>query len=147
MSSKHLRHPNFTFSESIPVQTRFSDYDTFGHVNNNAYMAIFDIGKTHFFRQVTGRQANPIALGAVIVNINVDFLEPALIDEPIAVQTAVETVSHNSFTLYQRIVNPTDGHIKAQATSVLAGFDPRTQTGAPLRPDLLECLSDKVINA
>ena len=131
-----ILYPDIRFSHQSDVQIRFADYDTFGHVNNNAYMAYFDLGKTEFLSGVMERRCAPSDLAAAIVNINVDFLSPAVIGEPLAVLTAVVRVGGRSFTLYQRVVNPVTGAVKAQATSVLAGFDIATQGPGPVNAEL-----------
>ena len=136
-----ILYPELTMQHSVALQTRFSDYDMFGHINNNSYMAFFDIGKTEFFRSVMGDACTPTQLSAVIVNINVDFLAPALAGEPLSVSTAVIHVGDRSFTLYQRIVNPDTLSVKAQQTATLAGFDIAAQSSAPLSPELRDRLS------
>ena len=35
-----------------PVQMRFSDADSFGHVNNVAQQMYFDLGKTDLFKEL-----------------------------------------------------------------------------------------------
>lgn len=135
-----LLYPDLTFRYRLPLQVRFTDYDTFGHVNNNAMMAYFDLGKTDMFDALTGSRCTPDRLGAVIVNVNVDFLAPAVTGEPLEVDTAVVKVGERSFTVYQRVVNAVDGRVKAQATTVLAGFDVATQSSAPLTDQLLALL-------
>lgn len=144
MMNDRLLHKDLEFKHKVDIQSRFSDYDTFGHINNNAYMAYFDLGKTAFFNDLTGRSMSPVRVGAVIVNVNVDFLSPAIIGEPLAVLTAVVAVGERSFTLYQRVVNACDGRVKAQSTTILAGFDTATQSSAPLRPEIFALLSDRL---
>lgn len=104
-------------------------------------MAFLDLGKTEFFRHALGRSCTPSDLSAVIVNINVDFLSPALTGEPLCVRTAVTHLGDRSFALYQHIANPVSGDIKVQATTTLAGFDIPSQTSAPLRENLRAALS------
>lgn len=141
-NKSRILFPDLDFDHSVNIQIRFSDYDTFGHINNNSYMAFLDVGKTDFFRNVLGKNALPSELSAVIVNINVDFLAPALAGEPLAVKTAVVSLGEKSFSLYQRIVNPENDSIKVQATSILAGFDIASQCAAPLSPALLAVLPE-----
>lgn len=139
-------YPDIEMKHSTGVQIRFSDYDTFGHINNNSYMAFLDLGKSEFLRHVMGRHCSPSELSAAIVNINVDFLAPTVMGEDLDVQTAVVRLGEHSFTLYQRIVNPLTGIIKVQATSTLAGFDIPTQSSAPLRSDLRAALTKLISN-
>lgn len=128
-----IPHP---FRHQLDIQPRFTDYDAFGHVNNNSYMQYFDLGKARYYTDMLGRPVTPEVLGAVIVHIDVDFLEPTTPDEAVAVQTMTIAVGERSLTIYQRIVNPHTGHVKSQATSILAGFDIASQSGAPLNPEM-----------
>ena len=130
-----------TFPHTVDIQTRFSDYDTFGHVNNNSYMAFFDLGKTEFFKFLMGQHCSPTELSAVIVNINVDFMAPSVMGEPLRVGTAVYKLGERSFTLRQHIVNPDTGEVKARAKTILAGFDITTQSSAPLRQPRVDALT------
>ncbi len=135
-----IPHP---FRHQLDIQPRFTDYDAFGHVNNNSYMQYFDLGKAIYYTDMLGRTVTPELLSAVIVHIDVDFIEPTTPDEPIAVQTMTTAIGERSLTIYQRIVNPRTGHVKSQATSILAGFDIATQAGAPLNPELTAAIRSK----
>ena len=127
-----LLYPELDMSHRLRIQIRFTDYDTFGHINNNSYLSFFDLGKSDFFHELTHHDGLPSDFSVAIVNINVDFLCPAVASEPLEVRTSVVKVGDRSFTVYQRIVNPDTEHVKAQAVSVLAGFDVKTQQGSPL---------------
>lgn len=139
-TTSRLYIPNSDFCCKVTVQSRFSDYDMFGHLNNNSFMAYFDVGKSALFNDIIGKTCTPDRLGAVIVNINVDFLAPAMATEPLEVLTLVDNIGEHSFRLYQRIVNPLTGSVKAQAMSTLAGFDVATAASSPLHPDLVSAL-------
>lgn len=139
-ANSRLRFPDIVFTHQLDVQIRFADYDTFGHINNNSYMAYLDLGKSEFLCDIMGKRCSPSDLSAAIVNIDVDFLAPTPLNESLVVKTAVVRLGEHSFTLYQRIVNPATGVVKVQATSTLAGFDIATQSSAPLQPGLVTAL-------
>ena len=40
------------FFHRLPVQIRFNDVDRYGHVNNNAYFAYYDLGKQEYLYKV-----------------------------------------------------------------------------------------------
>lgn len=124
----------------VMLQTRFFDYDMFGHVNNTVYLQYLDVGKIHYFADVMG---TPITRGrpsAVVVNINISFFSPAYPGEPLAVLTACTHLSERSFHLEQRVVNASSGDVKCVAYVVMAGFIPETGKGAPLQPDWIKAL-------
>ena len=139
-ANNRLQHPGIEFKHRQAIQIRFADYDTFEHINNNSYMAYFDLGKSEYLCEIMGRRLAPSDLSAAIVNINVDFLAPTTLGEELEVYTAIVRLGEHSFTLYQRIVNPVTGVVKAQATSTLAGFDIATQSSAPLQSALMSAV-------
>lgn len=116
----------------IDIQTRFNDYDLFRHANNTSYLQYFDIAKISYFEAVLGQKVDHEDIGAVIVNINVNFYSPAAFGESLCVVTACTGISRHSFTLEQRVVNPSTGDVKCCATVVMATFDPRTMTSPEL---------------
>ena len=120
------------FLHFTAIQPRFGDYDIFGHVNNNNILAYFDLGKIDYTNRFIGQRLTPRQVGVVVVNINIDFLAPAQIGEDLRVATTVVRLSQRSVTLYQRLLNCRTDEVLAQATTVLAGFDPDTRTPAPL---------------
>ena len=52
MSQHPLNHrPADEFRHRTPVQTRFNDFDMFGHANNGAYLQYCDVAKLAYFGQ------------------------------------------------------------------------------------------------
>ena len=103
---------------------------------------MMDLAKLRYFETITRR---PVAAGTVraaVVHIDIDFFEPTTFDEPLQAWSTITRVGTRSFTLQQRIINPSTGATKCIATSVLAGFDPVTQQGAPLEPWLIRAAAD-----
>lgn len=126
-------HP---FRHCTDIQTRFTDIDTLGHVNNNAYLSFMDLAKLRYFSDISGGAMGVENISAVIVNINCDFYEPSYFNEPLQVWTAVTHIGHRSFTIEQRVVSA-DGHrVKCIGRTILAGFDPATAQGADLDPEM-----------
>lgn len=133
--------PPCKYTSQLEIQTRFNDFDAFAHINNNAYLQYFDLGKEHFFNTLMNGIFSPRELSAVLVNVNVQFFAPTLAHEPLRVYTGLLQLGDRSIHLDQRIVNPHTGQVKTTARSILAGFDIDTQTGAPLRPALAQALA------
>lgn len=126
-------HP---FHHCIDVQTRLTDIDVLGHVNNNVYLSYMDLGKLRYIAAVTQGTMSIHDIRSVIVNVNCDFYEPAYFDEPLQVWTAITHIGTRSFVIEQRIINADNGHTKCIGRTTLAGFDPKTARGADLDPVL-----------
>ena len=132
---------------TVDIQPRFTDYDMFGHVNNTFMLQYLDLGKAMFFNSITDEPYNPESIGSVIANLNINFLAPPpLLGEPLQVSTAVSHIGNRSYVLHQRVFTPETSVTKADALTTMAGFDPRTQSGAdlpaPLRQGLEAHLED-----
>ncbi len=119
---------------AVPLQMRFNDIDMVGHLNNSVYITFFDLGKVEYFRSVFPEGVNWHHIPLVVVNINCNFYSPTYLDEPIEVTTAVTAMSERSLKMEQRIVNRETGDVKCVAQTVMAGFDPKTATGAQIDP-------------
>ena len=78
------------FRHSLPLQIRFNDIDTLGHVNNSVYFPFFDLGKADYFNAVRGENVDWKKADIVVANINCDFLAPVYFNEKIEVRTQVD---------------------------------------------------------
>ena len=134
--SQNSRIPEaeFPFRHHIDIQLRFNDVDMFGHVNNSVYLQFFDLGKLNYFNEALGKDFMKSGLQVVIANINCNFYSPTFIHEKIEVLTAMKRIGDRSLTLEQRIVNKDSGDVKCIATTIMAGFDPKTMKSAVI-PD------------
>lgn len=132
MPNSRIPEPCCRFAHRQPIQLRFNDADMFGHVNNAVYFQYFDLAKFEFFRQLMGPDFDPHGIALVVVNVNTDFYAPVLLTETVSVLTGVVRIGEKSLTLEQRLVSEEDGAIKCVCTTVMAGFDPRTMTSAPI---------------
>ncbi len=144
LPSENPRVPAAThpFRHAVDVQTRFTDIDILGHVNNNVYLSMMDLAKVSYVEAISGGKISIRDIRAVVVNINCDFYEPSYFNEPLQVFTAVTHIGHRSFTLEQRVVNANSGHTKCIGRTTLAGFDPATAQGADLDPVLTAAVAD-----
>ncbi len=120
------------FHHSIPVQIRFNDVDMFGHLNNTVYVQFLDQGKYAYFRQFMDGPFGSTPTAPVIANINVDYIEPAHIDDRLSVCTAITSVGDSSLVLEQ-IIEDDSHRVKCRARTVMVNIDMRK--GIPVTVD------------
>lgn len=120
------------FRHVVELQTRFSDIDMLGHVNNNVYFSFMDLGKIDYFLAISDGCFSMSDLRAVVVNVNCDFYEPSYFTEKLQVWTSVTHIGNRSFVIEQRVVSAGSGSTKCIGRTTLAGFDPATGQGASL---------------
>ena len=122
------------FSHTTPLQLRFSDVDVLGHVNNTVYFAFYDTGKAHFFNALMDGAVDWQHVETVIANVDCCYIRPIVFSDEIEVLTRCKAIGDRSFTLQQVIRERNRGEIMSACETVMAGFDPATQTCVPI-PD------------
>ena len=73
------------FHHRLPIQIRFNDVDGYGHVNNNAYFAFYDLGKESYLAEVLQKDFRTGDVVPVVANINANFLFPIFYGDSIVV--------------------------------------------------------------
>jgi acyl-CoA thioester hydrolase len=121
-----------SFHHSYPLQLRFNDIDSLGHVNNSVYFTFYDLGKSRYFETVKKQSIDWRKADVVIANVNADFLSPIYSYEQIAVETCCTEIGNRSFRLLQRIVNTTTGEVKGICRTIMVGFDVEAGVSAPI---------------
>jgi acyl-CoA thioester hydrolase len=132
MAKREIQLSETLFHHRQPVQVRFNDIDVLGHLNNSVYFEFFDLAKLNYFIDVLGDAFNPDVVGLAVVNVNCDFMAQAFITEQLEVVTAVTSISERSLRLEQRLINVQTGQVKSVCRAVMAGFDVKNASSAPI---------------
>lgn len=130
-----------TFRATLPIQIRFNDIDSIGHINNNIYFSYFDLGKTTYLDNLRPTAVNWTEGLIVIAHIEVDFLSPIYYKENIVVDTKVIRLGEKSGTFLQQIRNIKNGDIKCRCTSVFVTYNAHTQSSMAIPDDWRETIS------
>lgn len=143
LPSDNERVPQAThlFRHALDIQTRFTDIDIFGHVNNNVYLAMMDLAKVDYFKTITDGSESLADIRAVVVHVECDFFDPSYFDEPLQVWTAITCIGVHSFTLEQRVISADSGTTKCICRTILAGFDPKAKHGIEIDSHLRQVVS------
>lgn len=115
------------------IQKRFSDIDSFRHVNNVAQQMYFDVGKSDFFDRLLGREILFAPVRIITAATDTSYMGQIRLDDRIEVTTEIERIGTKSLTLLQRIVS-VDGEVRSQSRSVMVAFDFGAQQSVPI-PD------------
>lgn len=115
-----------------PVQKRFSDVDSFMHVNNIWQQSYFDMGKTEFYQRVLGITGVFDKLRIITASTHTNYLGQVRLQDDIEVVTSVSRVGTKSMTLNQRIMS--GDRCLTESTSVMVAFDFELQQTVPI-PD------------
>ena len=130
---------DFHFYHRTPVQIRFNDVDVMGHVNNSVYQHYFDYARLQYFEQVFGYRLDWHDEVLVLVRIEIDFIKPVFMFDPIQILTKVHALGNKSLKMEQRLVGEQDDDdIRCQSNAVLSGFNYQKGESIPILNDWRE---------
>ena len=127
-----------------PVQKRFSDVDSFMHVNNIWQQSYFDMGKTEFYTKVLGITGVFDKLRIITASTHTDYLGQVRLTDDIVVTTDVSRLGNKSMTLHQRIMS--GDRCLTESSSVMVAFDFETQQTVPIPDEWRTKLAEYLIN-
>lgn len=105
------------------IQTRFSDIDAMGHVNNAMYLNYFESARMDFFREVLGEDWDWQKQGILLARNEIDYLQPVFIDERIKVELFCSHIGTKSFTLDYIVSDNKSDEVKTKGRSILVCFN------------------------
>ncbi|MBR4045408.1 MAG: acyl-CoA thioesterase [Alistipes sp.] len=128
-----------------PVQKRFSDVDSFMHVNNIWQQSYFDMGKTDFYTKVLGITGVFDRLRIITASTHTDYLGQVRLTDDIVVVTDVSRIGNKSMTLHQRIMS--GDRCLTESSSVMVAFDFETQQTVPMPEEWRNALEEYLIHS
>ncbi len=111
------------------IQVRFSDVDMLGHVNNVVLQQYYDLGKTHYLREVLSLPVLWEDLAYIVVNTNTNYFAEVFAQGQFCVVTRIKSLGGKSITFEQEIVDSESGAVKGRSESVLVAFDLKNRVG------------------
>lgn len=127
-----------------PVQKRFSDVDSFMHVNNIWQQSYFDMGKTEFYTKVLGITGVFDKLRIITASTHTDYYGQVRLMDDIVVTTDVSRLGNKSMMLHQRIM--LGDKCLTESSSVMVAFDFETQQTVPMPQEWRDRLSEYLID-
>lgn len=112
------------------IQKRFSDVDTFQHVNNVSQQMYFDVGKVEYYQRVLGEEVLLGDLRILTVSTSTSYKGQARWRDEIRVTTTCERVGNKSLTLFQQLL--AGGEVRSESRSVMVVFDFAKQQSEPV---------------
>ena len=108
-----------------PIQKRFSDVDSYMHVNNIWQQSYFDMGKTEFYTKALGVTGGFDKLRSITASTHTDYIGQVRLTDDIVVKTDVSRLGNKSMTLHQCIM--CGDRVLTESSSVMVAFDFETQ--------------------
>ena len=130
---------------TTPVQKRFSDVDSFMHVNNIWQQSYFDMGKTDFYTKVLGITGVFDKLRIITASTHTDYFGQVHLTDDIVVVTDVSRLGNKSMTLHQRIM--CGERCLTESSSVMVAFDFETQQTVSMPDEWRRKLEEYLIHS
>ena len=128
------------FRHRVEIVVRMADTDAMGHVNNAIYLTYCEMGRIHYWTDVTGE---PIALGTegaeslILAEARITYRAPAFHGEVVTVETRARHIGRSSFTLDHRLLAAIPGgtpRLVAVSESIVVRYDYATARPVALSP-------------
>lgn len=125
------------------MQKRFSEVDSFMHVNNIWQQSYFDMGKTDFYVKVLGVAGVFDRLRIITASTHTDYYGQVRLHDEIVVKTDVSRIGNKSMTLHQRIMH--GDKCLTESSSVMVAFDFELQQTVAMPQEWKTKLSEYLI--
>jgi acyl-CoA thioester hydrolase len=114
------------------LQTRWTDFDTLGHITHAAYPIYFDEARDAFLTATVGPFAEfPWVIAHVSIDYKREVVHPA---REVVVRTRIAEVGRTSVSFEQEVAGPA-GELAATSRSVLVAWDGHTRAARPISAD------------
>lgn len=130
------------FRHQTPIQLRFKDIDSMGHVNNADHLTYFELARMHYFNEVVAKENNWQKLGFILARVTIDYVEPVYLMDDVSVFTRCTRIGNKSFDLEYVLVKKTDdGYtLRSKGTSVIVCYDYELKKSIPVNPPWIESI-------
>lgn len=120
------------------VEVRYTDIDTYGHVNNAAYATYFEEARIDYLHDVVGcdealLSGGESGTGIVIASLEVDFIQPVHINDTVVVTVCVPRLGEKSFPFEYEI--RTEGGVAATGETTVVTYDRDAESPQPIPGD------------
>lgn len=122
----------------FPLETRYPDYDTKGHVNNAVYLTYFEIARNRVWVAMGGGAD----FGFVVAEATVRYVSQARIGDPLDIEIRTSEVRNKAWVWSYRITNTRDDAVVAEGRTVQVMYDYDARKSIPIPDDLRARLTD-----
>jgi acyl-CoA thioester hydrolase len=104
----------------LPLHTRYSDYDSKGHVNNAAYLTFFEIARGALWVDALGESPD---FPFVVAAAQVRYVTPARLGEPLDVEVGRGEVRTRAWVWRYRVRERATGRLVAEGETTQVMYD------------------------
>jgi acyl-CoA thioester hydrolase len=115
---EHFRH-------RTPIQVRFKDIDSMGHVNNANHFTYFELARVKYFEDVVNEPVEWSRRGIILAHMSIDYKSPVYLKDEVSVHCRVSRFGNSSFDCEYLIICRREGQdvLAASGKSTQVCFD------------------------
>lgn len=119
-----------------PLEVRFKDIDSFGHVNNAVIITYFETARVHYLVELDLRpvRANLLDLAFILAHLSCDFKSPIFYGQKVTVGSRITQINRSSLRLEHRL--EADDQLAAEGYCILVHYDYSQQRSVPISPQM-----------
>ncbi len=129
---------------SIEIKVRGYHLDVYQHVNNARFLEMLEEARWSHYEAYPPKLFIEKGWGFVVVNINIDYKNPAVLGDVLNIQTELSRIGGSSLTLRQEVSIKETGVLAAGADVTFVIIDLNTKNVLPVEGELLEVLTRKL---
>ena len=126
---------------SVPIEVRFRDMDSMGHVNNAVFFTYFENARIAYWRAVPAIRSRR-ALDYILARAECDFRSPATVEDALVCDIRVGAFGRSSFTFEYRLRDERSGRAVAEGRTVQALYDYALRKTRPLDTELRAAIEE-----
>lgn len=126
------------FRFHIPLEIRYGDMDTLGHVNNAKYLTYIEHARVHYFHELALWDGRLSALGLIVARIEIDYKRPlTMFDKTAHVWARCSRLGNKSFDIETVITSERDGaeQLASVSRAVMVVYDYQRDATIPMPDD------------
>lgn len=132
---------------TLDIKIRGYHIDVFGHVNNARYLEFLEEARWEAFEKTVDLQAlAQKGYAFTVVNININYRKPAVINETLRIETQIQRLGNRSGVIHQAVKLKGSETAVADADVTFVIFDVNNLKAVTLEGDILELLKTVMIS-
>src|SRR5687767_3777934 len=116
----------------FPLELRYADFDTKGHVNNAVYLTYFEIARSKAWQAMGGDADFPF----VVAEARVRYKAQARIGDSLEIEIWTSEIRTKAWVWSYRIMNPAGDVLVAEGETVQVAFDYERRETMAIPPSL-----------
>lgn len=117
----------------FPLETRYSDYDSKGHVNNALYLTYFEIARHRLWAEAMGRDPD---FPFIVAEAAVRYVSEAMIGVPLDIEITTAEIRTKAWVWSYTMRSARDGSVVATGRTVQVMYDYAAHCTVPIPDDV-----------